>query len=59
MNRTALVCLSASALGGAATPALAHLTSSAALHWHSSDTWGLFVVAALVAAAAWLDRRRR
>jgi len=47
------------ALAGSVSPALAHFTSSASPHWHASDTWGLLVVAVLVAAAAWFDRRRR
>jgi hypothetical protein len=59
MNRLPTLCLVAPLLAGAASPALAHYTSSAAPHWHASDTWGLVVVAVLVAAAAWFDRRRR
>ncbi len=49
----------ASALAASASPALAHFTSSTAPHWHASDSWGLAVVAVLVAAAAWFDRHRR
>ena len=47
-------------LGGLTTlPALAHLTSAAAPHWHAGDAWGVLAVIALTAAAAWLDRRGR
>ncbi|MEO5845164.1 MAG: hypothetical protein ABIQ33_10025 [Caldimonas sp.] len=42
-----------------ALPALAHLTTAATPHWHAGDAWGLLVVIALTAAAAWLDRRGR
>ena len=40
-------------------PALAHVTSGAAPHWHAGDAWGVLVVVGLTAAAAWLDRRGR
>jgi hypothetical protein len=59
MNRLYPVCLKSLALGGFATPALAHFTSPAAPHGHPGDVWGLLAVAALVALAAWLDRRSR
>jgi hypothetical protein len=42
-----------------AVPALAHVTSAAAPHWHAGDAWGVLVVVGLTAAAAWLDRRGR
>jgi len=45
--------------GLTALPALAHVTSGAAPHWHAGDAWGVLVVIGLTAAAAWLDRRGR
>ena len=38
---------------------LPSLISAATPHWHAGDAWGVFVVIALTAAAAWLDRRGR
>ena len=40
-------------------PALAHVSSAAAPHWHACDAWGVLAVIGLTAAAAWLDRRGR
>jgi hypothetical protein len=42
-----------------AVPALAHVSSAAAPHWHAGDAWGVLAVIGLTAAAAWLDRRGR
>ena len=51
--------LPAALAGLTALPALAHVSSAAAPHWHAGDAWGVLVVIGLTAAAAWLDRRRR
>ena len=59
MHRPLTFTALSAALAGSGAPALAHFTSSAAPHWHAGDTWGLLIVAALVAAAAWFDRRPR
>jgi hypothetical protein len=50
---------SAIILAAAAHPALAHITRASAPHTHASDLWGLAAVAALMAAAVWLDRRSK
>jgi uncharacterized protein (TIGR03382 family) len=42
-----------------AVPANAHVGTTATPHWHAGDGWGIAVVFALAAVAAWLDRRRR
>ena len=51
--------LAAALAGTTALPALAHVTSGAAPHWHAGDAWGVLVVIGLTAFAAWLDRRGR
>ena len=51
--------LAAVLAGLTAVPALAHVSSAAAPHWHAGDAWGVLVVIGLTAAAAWLDRRGR
>jgi hypothetical protein len=51
--------LVAALAGMTALPALAHVSSAAAPHWHAGDAWGVLAVIALTAAAAWLDRRGR
>jgi hypothetical protein len=51
--------LAAVLAGATALPAFAHVTGAATPHWHAGDAWGVFVVIALTAAAAWLDRRGR
>jgi hypothetical protein len=59
MNHRLSLRLATSLAGGAALPALAHVSSAAAPHWHAGDAWGVLAVIALTAAAAWLDRRGR
>ena len=59
MRHRFLLRLAAALTGGATLPALAHVSSAAAPHWHAGDAWGVLVVIALTAAAAWLDRRGR
>ena len=59
MRHRVLLRVAAALAGAAALPALAHVTSAAAPHWHSGDGWGVLVVIALTAAAAGLDRRSR
>ena len=51
--------LAAVLAGLTAVPALAHVSSAAAPHWHAGDAWGVLVVIGLTAGAAWLDRRGR
>jgi hypothetical protein len=50
-----LLLLGSLALAGA--PAYAHFVAGSAPHAHAGDGWGLGVVAALTAVAAWIDRR--
>ena len=59
MNHRLPLRLAAAFAGLAALPATAHLTTAATPHWHAGDAWGVLVVIALTAAAAWLDRRGR
>jgi hypothetical protein len=51
--------LAAALAGLLALPAFAHVSASATPHLHDGDGWGVLVVVALTALAAWLDRRRR
>jgi hypothetical protein len=51
--------LAAAVVALTALPALAHVSSAAAPHWHAGDAWGVLAVIGLTAAAAWLDRRGR
>ena len=51
--------ISALLLAAFTAPAFAHVTSSGAPHAHGSDVSGLIAVVALVAIAAWIDRRQR
>jgi hypothetical protein len=51
--------LAAAVVALTAVPALAHVSSAAAPHWHAGDAWGVLAVIGLTAAAAWLDRRGR
>jgi hypothetical protein len=59
MNFRPSLRLPAALAGLTALPALAHVSSAAAPHWHAGDAWGVLVVIGLTAAAAWLDRRGR
>ena len=59
MNHRLSLRLAAALAGGAALPALAHVSSAATPHWHAGDAWGVLVVIGLTAVAAWLDRRGR
>ena len=42
-----------------ALPAGAHIVGGGTPHFHAGDIWGVLVVIALTAAAAWIDRRGR
>ena len=59
MKHRRMLRLGAALAGVTALPALAHVSSAAAPHWHAGDAWGVLVVIGLTAAAAWLDRRGR
>ncbi len=59
MNHRSPLRLAAAVAALTAVPALAHVSSAAAPHWHAGDAWGVLAVIGLTAAAAWLDRRGR